>query len=125
MIRRKEVINEILESMSKHVGKRNAITKSKLFYQLFNHVAKETSLEDFYLNNMLLTCISYIRNETECFIVSEFSIDYKQSIYYVLHSKDELTTYCNKLNFKMEKCKKLKTRAAQSLKQKWYTRSWI
>jgi len=117
------VAEDIMDLMRSHIGKKNAITRVKMFEKVYGLKRSEMKeLNQFILTDMLHRSISKLRRRSNCFVVAELiGEDWS---YYVPTTREEANVYKKQADKRIKSLKELKARADKSIEEAWHIQSW-
>lgn len=121
---KKQIAEQLLPIFKHHIGRYKSINSLNLYKTIYNEDYNSKKLESWLKKRMLTQALSYTRKYTKCFIVSEYSLDQMQYIYYVLKSEKEQERYSEKQYKKMDSADHIRIRSIQAYEEKWYKSKW-
>ena len=109
---------KIITLMSKHIGKKNAISRRNLFKHFFGEPENYNHYEQIFYWGKLSSIINYIKRKTFCFIVGE----QRQTDYYffVIKNQEDANIYMSQADNRIEGLKEMKKRAQKAVNKKLY-----
>ena len=108
--------------MPKYIGFDKAVSKNRLFTELFRSEFRENSLRDWVRWEFIKKGMHYLRQRTHCFVVS--ACINGQWYYYVPETENDLKYYIKNLDNTVKKIRWMQERAFKSVQEKWYKDKW-
>ena len=122
VLTREEIILRLKRIFKKHIGKHNAISKERLFKEVFGDIDRFSELELFYYWNKLRVILHDMRKNTFLFVVSERKMN--TYMYYVLKTEQDFKVYSENVEQIKKSISRLQERAKRALKEKWYLKGF-
>lgn len=106
--------------LSKHIGNRKAISRTKIFKHFFGDPEEYNAFQQSYLWKRLSQTISYIRRKTNCFVISQQT---KNDYYFfVVKTKQEAKLYHKKADTDIKGRNRMKQRLTIAVRDNWYAK---
>lgn len=126
----RDVINNLLKMMKKHIGKENKISHRQLFKKVYGMNPEEVSeLHEWMLWEFIKRAMHRLRQRTKCFIVSKQIPTSRFSRggvwhYWVAQDMEDFIVYRNNIERNVKAMRAMVNKCHKAVRDKWYQEDW-
>jgi hypothetical protein len=119
-----KVVLKLFSIMRQHIGRKNAVERSKLFYLIYG--VKEDDLNDLQyiaLWDILKRAMHKCRQRTKCFITNQRVKGIYQ--YFVIKDTEDANCYANMATRTIKQLNAMTAKAYKSAREEWHQLEWV